>query len=478
MTTQSPYLSPHFKTLKQEQLELIHDKSCEILENIGMVVKHDHALQLLKDAGSKVDGQTAYVPRHLVEKALDTAPSKYTLFDRNGNPAMYLEPYNVYFGPGSDTTTFIDYETGNRKKWTKKDIEMGILLCDYLENINFVMSMGIISDVDIKANTREQYAVMLRNTIKPQIVVCDAGSDLEDIIVMASAVRGSLEELQAKPLFALYCEPSSPLVNTFDAIDKLLICAEKRIPTNYAAGGMAGGTTPVTASGTILLNNAECLLGLVVHQLKNPGAPFLYGFGNAPLDMKSMQSVYADPVAMQIQGGMCDLSRFYKLPSWGEAGCSSSKICDEQSTMEAAQFIMMAFLQGCNVTHDIGYLNFGLSMSYEHLVMCDEIIGRTKATLKALETDDYNLAYDVIKRVGHGGNYIGDEHTFENMRKGWTGGLSDYQHYDHWQSSGGLTMGRRAHLKVKEIFGEYKPQPLEKDADKQIDAMLKKQNQA
>jgi len=291
-----------FSTLNQDQIREIHSKSIKILEELGMVVHHEEALQLLKEAGAFVEGSKVFIPAAMVENAIRTAPSRFTLYDRHGDAAMHVEHRNVYYGTGSDTPNRMDFESGERCKWTKKDVEDGITLCDYLENIDFVMSMGLISDVETHMNTREQYAVMIRKSKKPQIVVCDDVNDLNDVIAMAAAVRGSLENLQHRPLFAVYCEPSSPLVNTFDAIDKLLLCAEQRIPVNYAAGGLSGGTTPVTAAGTILLNNAECLLGLVIHQLKNPGAPFLYGFGNGPMDLRTMQSIYASRPQSRFKG--------------------------------------------------------------------------------------------------------------------------------------------------------------------------------
>jgi trimethylamine--corrinoid protein Co-methyltransferase len=461
-----------FSTLNQDQVREIHSKSIKILEELGMVVHYEGALQLLKEAGAFVEADKVFIPAAMVENAIRTAPSRFTLYDRNGNAAMHVEHRNVYYGTGSDTPNRIDYESGERCKWTKKDVEDGITLCDYLENIDFVMSMGLISDVETHMNTREQYAVMLRKSKKPQIVVCDDVNDLKDVIAMAAAVRGSLEKLQHKPLFAVYCEPTSPLVNTFDAIDKLLLCAEQRIPVNYAAGGLSGGTTPVTAAGTILLNNAECLLGLVIHQLKNPGAPFLYGFGNGPMDLKTMQSIYASPTAIQIQGGMCELARFYQLPSWGEAGDGVSKLCDEQSTMEASHFILMAALQGCNVTHDVGYLDCGLSISFEHLAICDEIISRTKATVKELKTDEEYLGYDAIARVGHGGNYILDKHTYDHMREEWRGDLSDFNSYETWHNKGKLSMSERAHQKVKHILSNYQPEPLPAEVDAKIEEIL------
>lgn len=461
-----------YNTLRPDQMREIHSASCKILEDIGMIVHHDDALHLLKEAGAYVkEGNKVFIPASLVERCLKTAPSRITMYDRNGNAAMELEGRNVYFGTGSDTVNLIDLETKTRRKWKKADVENGIILCDYLPNIDFVMSMGIISDVEVKMNYREQYAIMLRKTVKPQVVVCEDAEDLKDIIRMAAAVRGGIEELKRKPLLALYCEPSSPLVNSFTAIDKLLLCAEYRVPTNYAPGGMAGGTTPFTAGGTILLNNAECLLGLVIHQLKNPGAPFLYGYGNSPMDMRTMQPVYAHPMAIQIQGGMCDMGRFYGLPTWGEAS-SCSKAVDGQAVMEAAQFILMSALQGCNLTHDIAYLEFGLSCSFEFLVMVDEIIDRTKHIVQKVVTNEDYLGLNAIRRVGHGGNYLGDEHTFKHLRESWRGELSDFRLYDEWAKDGFSTMEQRAKQKVNEILANHIPEPLEKEIDQEIEMIL------
>jgi ribose transport system permease protein len=174
-----------FSTLNQDQVREIHSKSIKILEELGMVVHHEGALQLLKEAGAFVEADKVFIPAAMVENAIRTAPSRFTLYDRNGNAAMHVEHRNVYYGTGSDTPNRIDYESGERCKWTKKDVEDGITLCDYLENIDFVMSMGLISDVETHMNTREQYAVMLRKSKKPQIVIASGGIDLSIGSVLA-----------------------------------------------------------------------------------------------------------------------------------------------------------------------------------------------------------------------------------------------------------------------------------------------------
>jgi len=466
-----------YNTLNQAQLRQIHVASCKILEETGMVVHHPEALELLQAAGAHIrEGNLVFLPQSLVERAIQSAPARITMYNRDGLPAMDLEGRNCYYGTGSDTVYMIDHETGDRRRWMKKDVEEAITICDALPNVDFVMSMGIITDVDVMMNTREQYAVMLRKTTKPHLVVCDGADDLMDVIRMAAVVRGSIDELKRKPLIALYNEPSSPLVHSFEALDKVLLCAEYSVPTNYAPGGIAGGTTPYTAAGTILLNNAECLMGLVIHQLKNPGAPFLYGYGNSPMDMRTMQAGYAMPMAMQIQGGMCDLARYYDLPTWGEAS-SCSKAVDTQAVMESSQFVLMAALQGCNVTHDIAYLEFGLTYSVEFLVIVNEIIGRTKHIVGDLKTDEDYLGLDAICRVGHGGNYMGDEHTYRHLRENWRGELSDFRGYDDWSKDGSSTMEQRAKAKVKQILASHQPAPLKEDFDKQIAMILQEARQ-
>ncbi|MEG1662051.1 MAG: trimethylamine methyltransferase family protein, partial [Clostridiales bacterium] len=270
----------NYETLNQQQREQIHSAALRLLWEHGMMLNHPEALEMVKKAGAVVkDNNMVHFPASLVEWAVRQAPSRVTLFDRDGKPAMFLERKNVYYGTGSDTVVLTDYQTKNSEPWTKAQVCDAVKLCDALENIDFVMSMGLISDVHYTVNTREQYAAMIRNTTKPHLVVCDGKEDLEDVFQMYVAVRGNKEELRLKPYAAVYNEPTSPMVNSHSAIDKLMLCADYGVPSNYATGSMSGATTPMTAAGTIALSTAECLCGLVIHQLRQPGAPFVFGFG-------------------------------------------------------------------------------------------------------------------------------------------------------------------------------------------------------
>lgn len=463
------------RTLSTKQLQEIHSASCRILDEIGILVHHDEAAELLNKAGAYTDPSgRIHIPDSLVKWAVKSAPSRITLYNRLGEPSMWLEKSNVTFGAGSDTLNYLDPFTGERKPWETADVANAIRVVDALPQLDFVMSMGLLSDVDSRMINRCQYALMLKNSTKPQVVIADDRPTVADVFEMAAAVVGGEAKLMSQPLFAVYCQPSSPLQMPFNSMDKLLLAAEKKIPVNFACGALAGATTPVTVGGTVAQANAEALAGLVVHQLKNPGAPFLYGYGDSPLDMRTMGAIYAVPHAILLQGAVCDLARFYQLPSWGYAGCGNSKVFDEQAVMEGTIFTLMGALQGCNIMHDIFYIESGRTGSLEMLVLTDEVISRTRNTLAGINTSEEYLAVEAMRRVGPGGNFMGDKHTAKHFKENWKESISDFNNFGAWVADGSKTMGERIKDQLREILDHYQPVPLSAEAVQSIDAILRR----
>jgi len=462
--------------LSENQMRDIHTAALEILEDTGTIVHHEEAVKLLHQAGANVkDGNRVYLSGNLVERAIQSAPSRVTIYDRNTNPAMFLEGRNVYYGTGSDCPNLLDSFSGERRQFLSSDVEDAVRLADYLPNINFTMSMGLAPDIPIDVQYQQKYAIMIRNSTKPQVITAANKTSLNDIINIAAAVVGDREELSRKPVFVLYDEPTSPLVHTEEALEKLLFMAENGLPINYSPGTMAGGTSPVTMAGSIAQANAEILAGLVIHQLKKPGAPFIFGGGMSPMDMQSMQPTYSSPEAMVEQAGLCQISRcLYNLPTWGFGGCSASKLADEQAVNEAATYILMSGLMGTNLVHDVGYLEFGLTYSFDLLVMCDEFIGQVRRMMEGIRVDREYLALDAIKRVGPGGHFLQDEHTLNHFRENWQPDITDRTTHETWIADGATTMGQRAKEKIKHVLEMHNPEPLSPEIDAEIEAILQK----
>ena len=462
--------------LSEEQMRAFHSAALDILQDCGTMVHHPKALDLLHQAGAQVkDGQHVFIPPGLVEAALRSAPSTVTIYDRNGGTAMCLEGRNVYYGTGSDCPYLLDSFSGDRREFLSADVEDAVRLVDALPNIDFTMSNGLAPDFPAELQYQYKYAIMIRNSTKPQVITAADKTCLNDIADIAAAAVGGREELSRKPIFVLYDEPTSPLVHMSEAMEKLMFMAEHNLPTNYSPGIMAGGTSPVTMAGAIAQANAEILAGLVIHQLTNPGAPFIFGAGMSPMDMLSMQPTYSAPEAMMTQAGLCQIGRcLYELPTWGFGGCSASKLPDEQAVNEAATYIMMAGWAGTNLVHDVGYLEFGLTYSFDLLVMCNEFIGQVRRMMEGIPVDRENLAVESIKRVGPGGHFLGDVHTLDHFRENWQPDLTDRRTYEDWQSRGAKSMGQLAKEKIKKIKESHQPQPLSPEVDAEIETVLER----
>jgi trimethylamine--corrinoid protein Co-methyltransferase len=460
--------------LNEEQMRDIHSAALDILEDCGTIIHHEKSLDLLHKAGAYVqDEKRVFVPSGLVEKAIRSAPSRVTIYDRNGRPSMFLEGRNVYYGTGSDCPNLLDSFTGERREFLSGDVENAVRLVDALPNIDFTMSNGLAPDFASELQYQYKYAIMIRNTTKPQVITAADKTSLNDIIDIAAAVVGGREELSRKPIFVLYDEPTSPLVHINEALEKLMFMSENNLPTNYSPGIMAGGTSPVTMAGAIAQANAEILAGLVIHQLKNSGAPFIFGAGMSPMDMQSMQPTYSSPEAMITQAGLCQIGRcLYNLPTWGFGGCSASKLADEQAVNEAATYIMMSGWMGTNLVHDLGYLEFGLTYSFDLLVLCDEFIGQVRRMMEGIRVDKENLAVDSIKRVGPGGHFLSDDHTLDHFRENWQPDLTDRKTYEDWKDQGAKSMGQLAKEKIRKIIETHQPEPLPPEVDAKIDKIL------
>lgn len=437
-----------------------------------MRVYHAGALRLLAQAGARVVDDLVRIPPELVEASLASAPSSFTLFRRDGQPGCLLDGEQVYFGPGSDTLRYLDPRTGERRDFTLGDVADALRVCDALPEIAFVMSVGIPRNVPPRRHYRYQYAAMVRNTCKPSVFVCNDLADIEAIAAMAAAVMGGAQALAATPNLLLYSEPTTPLAHGEEAVDKLLFCARHRIPVTHSPAPMIGGTAPITIAGAVALGNAELLSGLVMHQLTNAGAPFLYGHGVHHLDMKTMISVYGAPEFQLARLMAAAMGHFYHLPVWGYSAHSDSAVLDEQAAIDAQFSIQNALLARTNLNHDVGYLEAGLANSPEYMVLANELIAMNRVFVQGVQFDDEALAVDVIEEVGPGGQFLSHDHTMRHWRELWTPTLFDRQRLEPWMQKGSKKMRDRIREATVALLDSHQPLPLPDNVESEIEYIL------
>lgn len=465
--------SPQFAVLSESQIKNIHLASLEVLRRTGIRFHHDEALNLLKEAGAFIsDGNLVKFPAQLVEDAIGSAPSRIVMCDRDGNPSIFLEGSKVYFGTGSDCLNILDPETGKLRKFLQPDLINGYRLCDALPNIHFVMSIGMPSDVESSLSYDAQMALMLEHTIKPIVFVTNDKSSCQRAIDMAAAVAGGYEALVEQQHILLYSEPTSPLQQSETAVDKLLLMAEYSLPVIHSPGPQMGATAPITMAGGLVMSLAEILSSLVLHQLRRRGAPFVFGAGIHHMDMGSMQICYASPEFQLTKAAIAQLGRWYGLPTWGYAGCSDAKIMDEQAALEAMLSVIMAKQSGSNLVHDVGYMESGLSTSFEMIVLTDELVAMTNHFIKGIKVSDDSLMVEEIAKVGPGGQFINTEETLKRFREFWFPNLLDRRTRPDWLEAGATTLGHRLNMRVKELIKEYRTSPLDSDKKKKVQEIL------
>jgi len=476
--TEIPTFQPRLKVLNREQARAIHTAALEILEKTGFKMEHPGVLEMLAGAGGKVSNSDwVKLPAYLVEEALRSAPRQIALYDQKGNKTMPLVNGNSFYGTGSDATFTLDMETGQRRRAILKDAANFAKLVDGLENISFAMSMANPEDVPVEDIYVHVFAEMVKNTNKPIVFIADSSRDIAKIYEIACQVVGGKENLQQKPFILNYSEAISPLRFPKNVMEKLIFCAEKRIPICLPSGSNAGGGAPVTLAGAMALGIAENLVGLVIHQLTGKEAPFLFGPNVSVLDMKSTVVSYGCPEWSLTQAALADIrDEIYGLPIWAFAGASDAKVMDAQAGAEAMFSIINAMLSRANLIHDVGFLEYGSTSSLEMVTMANELVAMSRFFTGGILVNEETLALQVIERVAKGSPgsiFLTDDHTFEHfIQAQFLPKLLDRSRYDSWKEAGAMDFYQHCNVEAKRILSEHQVAPKPDEILREIDQIL------
>ena len=464
-------VKPNLKLSEEIDLKKIHEASIEILENIGMNFLGESALEIFKKNNIKIKGNRVFISAKNLEKSLKKVNSKVMIFDREGGEALQLWGKNDYFGTGSDTPFIIDAFTGERRKPFLKDIGLMAKMADALPNISFVMCMGIARDVPEKNSDIYHFREMVTNTTKPIIFTSWNIDTLKTIHNICADISGSKEAFKNKPFALLYAMPTAPLQHSKEVCDQIIYCAQNGIPLVYPSGPLLGATSPVTIAGSLAQLNAEFLSGFVLAQFVQPGATLVHGGATCPFDFKTMTMSIAAPEIALGYAVLKELTDFYNIPIFTLAGTTDSKVVDQQAALEASFSLAISCLSGQHLIHDVGYIEGGLTSSFEMLVLCNEIISMIRRFKKGFILDDESLALESINAAGPGGTFIDSESTLKFFKKEiWYPELLDRFNYSAWSEKGSKNMSQRVKEKVIDILNNHKAVALDNSIIKKINS--------
>ncbi|NPV28649.1 MAG: hypothetical protein HPY58_03130 [Firmicutes bacterium] len=413
MLIKKPDGSYVFGFWSEGQIRALHLASLEILERVGVRVQDSEALRIFAEAGAFVDGDLVRIPAGMVRDALSGPPERVVLADRNGSRKVYLEPGKISFGAGCGQPYFMDPQSREIRLAEEKDAEKMAAMAQYAPNIDFVAclagSRGSLADLCC-------FRAVRACCIKPVVVRAASSNNMRILLEMAAAsAAGGRDGLRRNPSLAFVLKGEPPLIYDAETTRQIFLAAENGIPVVFAPVIIPGKTAPAKIIGSLALGNAAVLSGLVLHQLKHWGAPFIYGIEFAFCEGE--HSSAAGPEVAMMQALAAQIAQFYGLPAWGSYGTTDSFAVDAQAGAEAIFFTLVAALGGANLAFGGGELGSGTVGSPAKVLFDDECISFTKHFLKGIELSEETLALEVIERVGPGGSFLAEEHTFRYFKK-------------------------------------------------------------
>jgi trimethylamine--corrinoid protein Co-methyltransferase len=461
-----------FRVLSDQQCAKIATAAFDLLGRVGVRLTETEARDLLHTAGARLEGDRARIPPDLVKRAIDSAPSSIAVYSRDGAPAMDLGGMSAYYGAHTDAPDVLDPSTGERRPCTEADVARNAVLIDALPNLGYTTASGMVSDRPAAVADRVALAQCLIRSPKPVLAMPVTLQALVDCREMAALAVGGDGVLREHPLLIVYAEPVSPLVHPDDSIRRLLYSAEHEIPLVYSGYAAMGGTAPMSPAAITVQLCAESLSALVVHQLKRPGAPFIFGGMASLMDMQTTVFSYGAPEFQRGNALMAEMAHYFDLPNFGTAGTSDAQAFDGQAVLEAASSCLLAYLAGANLIHDVGLLGNATVVMPAMIVATDEIVAMLRHLLREIDVSDEALALDVIEQVGPGGEFVTHPHTFDHFRDVWYPQLLFRAGADAWVTSEQETFEQRVTARARELMEQHEPAPLSEYVVEAIQAIV------
>ena len=447
-----------FKPLNEEAIEKIHQTVMQIIEEVGFQVHSTEGLELFKKAGAKVDDEKRLVklPRDMAMELINKAPSELTLYGRDEKNDIHLGGSRVYTGTGGTALNVYSQQTGEKRPATLEDLKRIAKLVDKLDNIHLFLLPTYPNDLPVDQVDVNRFFAGLDNTSKHIMGGLYTMEGLKQVIKMAQTIAGSPEKLRERPIISMIACTISPL--KIDEIygDFMITIARNNVPVVCPAEPLCGATSPVTIAGNVTMQTVDSLMGVMLTQLANPGAPVIFGSVATSTDLSNF-GYLAGSIEMGLtNAGSAQMAQFYKLPFYATGGMTDAKVLDSQSGYESALTVLLCALAGSNFIHDAaGLMEFALTVCFEKYVIDNEILGMVMRAVQGIEVNDDTIAYDLIKDVGPGGNFVTSKHTRQYMRKEhYQPTLSDRDSRDDWQARGSMETWQRAAGKVKEIWAQ------------------------
>ncbi len=457
-------MRPKLNILSEGMVEQIIAEAYELLMDPGVRVHNEDALNLLAEAGARVDFETqiAYIPQELASKALQTAPSDFYLYNLDGEKVVHYGGDSVQFDPGSAAITILDRDTEEQRVPVTEDFANFVKLVETVPQLDAQSTSMICGDVPEEIGDLYRLYIALNYMRKPIITGAfrkDTWWTMKDMLV---AMAGSQEALASKPIAVFDVCPSPPLLWSDLTCQNMIDSARHGIPSELVSMPLTGATSPVTIAAAVVQHAAECMSGVTICQLANEGAPIVWGGSPAAFDMREGTTPMGAVGTWMIDSAYTQVGKALGMPTHAYLGMTDAKIVDAQCGLESSGGAIMAALVGVNMVSGAGMMDFESCQSPEKLVIDAEIIGMAKRLIAGVEARDDPIALDLIRSSGHKADYLTKMHTLKWFSKELyiPSSVIDRGWLDGWKKRGAKNTFERAKDRVDELLPTYKPSPI------------------
>ena len=464
---------PWVDLLSDDQVQVIHDASMDVVEEIGVEFRCDDALALWRDAGAAVDGARVRLDREHLMALVGTAPSSYTMVARDPTHTVTVGNGKTIFTPSYGAPYVLGLD-GTRRPGTLEDFKNFTKLNHLSPALH--MSGGVVCEpMDVPVPKRHLYMTqnLLTYSSKPFMGAVTSKERAEDSLYMAGIVFGQ-DVVRDTTVMTCLANGNTPLVWDKTMLDSVRVFAAANQATLFSPFVLGGASTPASTVGAVIQVNIEALTGVAFSQLVRAGAPALYGQWVSTVSMKTGAPQAGTPEVCHMNLLTAQMARHYGLPSRCSGSCSSSKMVDAQAGYEAARNMYGVLMAGTNfVLSTTGYLESAMCQSYAKWVLDSEQLEMMYRLGSGVSFDDLDEVLDTMREVPPGGHHLGTAHTLANFQTAFSmPEMMNSDNYEQWLADGALSAEDRATAKCRQLLEEYEEPALDDDVRAELDEFV------
>ena len=441
--------------LTQEQIEKIHESALEVLQEVGMKVRHEPARELFASHGCSVDGERVKFPREVIEKYRKLAPPTFTFHGRDPKFDKTIPQDSPVIVTASSAPDIIDPITGKERRAESADIAKIAHLINELPGYDIFSISTLADDAPKDQFTVSRLYPALKYCLKPIRVTTTDHKDTLSIMEMAYIVADGREAYMEHPFLTHhYCPTVSPLTMDHLSTENVMYFASEGLPVYPTIVPNAGLTSPMSMAGTLVQGNAEYLATCALMQMVKEGTQTIYATLATVADMRSGAYTSGAIECGMLHMAFAQLARFYNVPCGGYVGLTNSKLNDAQAGYETGMSGMGGLVAGMDMFNIGGLIDALKTFDFAKAVIDDEVAQMLKRVKRGISFSDEDLAVDLIKEVGPGGSYIVAKHTINRMKtEAVMTKIADRNARTIWEKKGAMDTEARAMKKVRDILG-------------------------